>query len=165
MGCYPHLSPFSLFFKSPPKCIVGKYTTFLNDSTLLQFWRVKAQLSNGWTHKWCSTKIFKNKMATFMTWKGSKKGSWYSNFPFDEFYDQASLFHGKSWHAAFKLLSPAFLFSVENRGWVSIVIHNVWKSSKMSHSTLRAKRATFVFWEDKSSLKVDFGIFQQFLIY
>ena len=120
MGCYPHLSPFSLFFKSPPKCIVGKYTTFLNDSTLLQFWRVKAQLSNGWTHKCCSTKIFENKMATFMTWKGSKKGSWYSNFPSAEFYDQASLFHGKSWHAAFKLLSPAFLFSVENRGWASI---------------------------------------------
>ena len=31
--------------------------------------------------------------------------------------------------------------------------HSVWKSQKKSHSTLRAKRATFTFWLDKSSLK------------
>ena len=31
--------------------------------------------------------------------------------------------------------------------------HCVWKSQKMFHSTLRAKRATFTFWVDKSSLK------------
>ena len=29
-------------------------------------------------------------------------------------------------------------------------IHSVWKSQKKSHSTLRAKRATFTFWVDKS---------------
>ena len=28
--------------------------------------------------------------------------------------------------------------------------HSVWKSQKKSHSTLRAKRATFTFWVDKS---------------
>ena len=28
--------------------------------------------------------------------------------------------------------------------------HGVWKSQKKSHSTLRAKRATFAFWVDKS---------------
>ena len=28
--------------------------------------------------------------------------------------------------------------------------HGVWKSQKKSHSTLRAKRATFTFWVDKS---------------
>ena len=28
--------------------------------------------------------------------------------------------------------------------------HGVWKSKKKSHSTLRAKRATFTFWVDKS---------------
>ena len=33
-------------------------------------------------------------------------------------------------------------------------MHNGWKLSKMSHSTLRAKRATFTIWEDKSSLKM-----------
>ena len=34
------------------------------------------------------------------------------------------------------------------------LIHGVWKSQKKSHSTLRAKRATFTFWVDKSSLKM-----------
>ena len=28
--------------------------------------------------------------------------------------------------------------------------HSVWKSQKKSHSTLRAQRATFTFWVDKS---------------
>ena len=41
--------------------------------------------------------------------------------------------------------------------------HGVWKSQKKSHSILRAKRATFTFWVDKSSLKmpkmVHFGEF------
>ena len=32
--------------------------------------------------------------------------------------------------------------------------HSVWKSQKKSHSTLRAKRATFTFWVDKSWLKM-----------
>ena len=31
--------------------------------------------------------------------------------------------------------------------------HSVWKLKKKSHSTLRAKRATFTCWVDKSSLK------------
>ena len=31
--------------------------------------------------------------------------------------------------------------------------HGVWKSQKRSHSKLRAKRATFSFWVDKTSLK------------
>mgnify|MGYP006903934288 FL=1 len=42
-------------------------------------------------------------------------------------------------------------------------VHGVWKSQKKSHSTLRAKRATFRFWVDKSWLKmpkmVHFGEF------
>ena len=33
---------------------------------------------------------------------------------------------------------------------LKIIHHNVWKSQKKSHSTLRAKRATFTFWVDKS---------------
>ena len=41
--------------------------------------------------------------------------------------------------------------------------HGVWKSQKKSHSTMRAKRATFTFWVDKSLLKmpkmVHFGEF------
>ena len=41
--------------------------------------------------------------------------------------------------------------------------HSVWKLPKMSHSTLRAKRAMFTFWVDKSSTKmpkmVHFGEF------
>ena len=32
-------------------------------------------------------------------------------------------------------------------------LHAVWKSQKKSHSTLRAKRATFTYWLDKSWLK------------
>ena len=31
------------------------------------------------------------------------------------------------------------------------ISHGVWKSQKKSHSSLRAKRATFTFWMDKSS--------------
>ena len=42
-------------------------------------------------------------------------------------------------------------------------VHGVWKSQKKSHSTLRAKRAMFTFWVDKSYLKmpkiVHFGEF------
>ena len=42
-------------------------------------------------------------------------------------------------------------------------VHSVWKSQKKSHSTLRAKRATFTFWVDNSSSKmpkmVNFGDF------
>ena len=41
--------------------------------------------------------------------------------------------------------------------------HGVWKSQKTTHTTLRAKRATFTFWVDKSWLKmpkmVHFGKF------
>ena len=33
-------------------------------------------------------------------------------------------------------------------------IHSVWKSHKKSHLILRAKRAKFTFWVDKSSLKM-----------
>ena len=43
------------------------------------------------------------------------------------------------------------------------IMHGVWKSQKKSHSTLRAKRATFTFWMDKNRLKmpkmVHFGEF------
>ena len=43
------------------------------------------------------------------------------------------------------------------------VVHGVWKSHKMSHSTLRAKQATFTIWVDKSLSKmpnlVNFGDF------
>ena len=31
--------------------------------------------------------------------------------------------------------------------------HGVWKSQKKSHSTLRAKRATFTFWVEKKLIK------------
>ena len=34
------------------------------------------------------------------------------------------------------------------------VLHGVWKSQKKPHSTLRAKRDTFTFWVNKSSLKM-----------
>ena len=34
------------------------------------------------------------------------------------------------------------------------LLHSVWKSPKKSHSTLRAKRATFTFWVDQSLLKM-----------
>ena len=42
----------------------------------------------------------------------------------------------------------------------SLQSHGVWKSQEKSHSKLRAKRATFSFWVDKSSWKmVNFGKF------
>ena len=36
---------------------------------------------------------------------------------------------------------------------ISKLQYGVWKSQKKSHSTLRAERATFTFWVDKSLLK------------
>ena len=42
--------------------------------------------------------------------------------------------------------------------------HSVWKSQEMSHSNLRAKRATFTFWVDKSWLKMPKNVhFSEFL--
>ena len=35
----------------------------------------------------------------------------------------------------------------------SLQSYGVWKSQKKSHSTLRAKRATFTFWDDKVNQK------------
>ena len=35
-----------------------------------------------------------------------------------------------------------------------VIMHSVWNWPRMSHSTLRAKRATFTFWVDKSYLKM-----------
>ena len=53
-----------------------------------------------------------------------------------------------------------YWFALGDRIWSS---HSVWKSQKKSHSTLRAKRATFTFWVDKSWIKmpkmVHFGEF------
>ena len=58
------------------------------------------------------------------------------------------------------------LFTVKNRNTLPEKknrSHGVWKSQKKSHSTLRAKRATFTFWVDKRLLKmpkmVHFGEF------
>ena len=44
--------------------------------------------------------------------------------------------------------------SGKSRPNVCIICHGVWKSQKKSHSTLRAKRATFSIWVDKSSSKM-----------
>ena len=50
-----------------------------------------------------------------------------------------------------------------NLQFYETLCHSVWKSQKKYHSTLPAKRATFTFWVDKSSLKmpkiVHFGEF------
>ena len=45
------------------------------------------------------------------------------------------------------ITTPMYLERLRNE-------HGVWKSQKKSHSTLRAKRATFTFWMDKSWLKM-----------
>ena len=43
----------------------------------------------------------------------------------------------------------------DNCFWFEIhTEHGVWKTQKKFHSTLRAKRATFTFWVDKSLLKM-----------
>ena len=48
--------------------------------------------------------------------------------------------------------------------FVSTLSTLFWKSRKKSHSTLRAKRATFTYWVDKSSLKnAKNGRFGEFL--
>ena len=54
-------------------------------------------------------------------------------------------------------------FWVQNSNKLSSLTHSVWSAQKKSHSTLRAKRATFTFWVNKSWLKmpkmVHFGEF------
>ena len=81
-------------------------------------------------------------------------------------------------------VSPSFHSSLHHLGslrsrkkshFTCILEHSVWKSQKKSHSTLRAKRVTFTFWVDKSSLEMpkmvnfdevlNFGTFHQFLYY
>ena len=65
------------------------------------------------------------------------------------------------------LLATTYKKSILSRAaifyYFSCVLHTVWKLKKKSHSALRAKRAMFTFWVDKSSLKmpkiVDFGEF------
>ena len=56
-----------------------------------------------------------------------------------------------------------FNFAIFVQNLLGHPVHSGWKSQKKSHSTLRAKRATFSFWVDKSSLKmpkmVHFGEF------
>ena len=53
-----------------------------------------------------------------------------------------------------KVKGTGFNQFVDGGYHLKIQIHGVWKSQKKSHSTLRAKRATFTFWVDKSWLKV-----------
>ena len=45
-----------------------------------------------------------------------------------------------------------------------LLAYSVWKSPKKSHSTLRAKRATFTFWVDKNESKMPNMVhFREFL--
>ena len=46
------------------------------------------------------------------------------------------------------------LCKIENDAFRVVCKHGVWKSKKKSHSTLRADRATFTLWVDKSSSKM-----------
>ena len=46
------------------------------------------------------------------------------------------------------------LCKIENDAFRVVCKHCVWKSKEKSHSTLRADRATFTLWVDKSSLKM-----------
>ena len=54
--------------------------------------------------------------------------------------------------ATFKIRRPKQLLQLEGieSRKLNFSIHGVWKSQKKSHSTLRAKRATYTFWVDKS---------------
>ena len=50
--------------------------------------------------------------------------------------------------------SNGFVLKSNWKGVFFRCLHGVWKPQKKYHSTLRAKRATFTFWMDKSSLKM-----------
>ena len=64
-----------------------------------------------------------------------------------------------SWSVSSFVSIPIFV-ALSRRGKMKLselfsnLYHGVWKSQKKSHSTLRAKRATFTFWVDKCSLKM-----------
>ena len=91
-------------------------------------------------------------------------GSWCSTDPYQHHdgnkkCQQIDSRESLSQHLLLYDLPPAFNLYYDN----NVFIHGVWKSQKKSHSTLRAKRATFTFWVDKSWLKmpkmVHFGEF------
>ena len=56
-------------------------------------------------------------------------------------------------HTFSTVVSSTNISSVVFFPW-ELLEHSVWKSQKKSHSTLRAKRAMFTFWVDKSSSKM-----------
>ena len=76
--------------------------------------------------------LFEKQFSTFFRWSFS--------WIYQDLYDDINA-HFLKWHFnAFSTLLGGG--------------HGVWKSQKKSHSTLRAKRATFTFWVDKSSSKM-----------
>ena len=111
------------------------------------------------THKCCSTKN-KPKIRWLLSWLGKvpRKALDIQIFPLPNFTTKL-LFsmgnHGMRRSSFFLLL----FYSLSRIEGGFLKKHYVWKSFKMSHSTLRAKRATFIFWVDKSSLKVYFWHF------
>ena len=66
-------------------------------------------------------------------------------------------------HKGFQVFSLSTLRASIKAGkaMVGRYLHGVWKSEKKSHSTLRARQATFTFWVDKSSKMVHFGEFEK----
>ena len=62
-----------------------------------------------------------------------------------------AFFHHEFGKVSYPIWISVSVFCVINNS--NIDIHSVWKSPKKSHLTLRAKRAMFTFWVDKSYLK------------
>ena len=54
---------------------------------------------------------------------------------------------------AYKRYATASKVAQHKKDKESLLTHGVWKSQKKSHSTLRAKRATFTFYVDKKFIK------------
>ena len=64
------------------------------------------------------------------------------------------IFHDSGFFAIFGYVDFPIIKKVQDDLFGNMyTLHNVWKSTKKSHLKLRAKRATFTFWVDKSWLK------------
>ena len=88
--------------------------------------------------------------SSWKVWKGLQ----HQNFGLERFSPRRETFHSANICIFPKISSfwqGTFATTVDSRFSEN---HGVWKSQKKSHSTLRAKRAMFTFWVDKSSLKM-----------
>ena len=102
-------------------------------------------------------------------WKSQKKShsklSWSEikfNITYRTLFEAVHIqFDGVTFWNRIAVFNALFIGDVNRalKGSKMVQLHGVWKSQKMSHSTMRAKRTTFTFWVDKDAKNAQFGEF------